>query len=91
MLAVPLPCLSQVAGIHGWEDMYWQEKKALLRFFRAISKQQQLAHVWLATSIDGAKSWVMAGRAAMTLMGLVTATNKVPLWYTSVLTSRQLC
>jgi hypothetical protein len=90
MLAVPLPCLSQVAGIHGWEDIYWQEKKALLRFFRAISKQQQLAHVWLATSTDGVRSWVMAGRAAMTRMGLVTATDRCSLAH-SGLTSRQLC
>jgi hypothetical protein len=58
-----------VADIKGWSTGHPQAQSLLVHFFRAIGKQQQLAHVWIATSKEDIKSWVTAGVEAMNTYG----------------------
>jgi hypothetical protein len=52
----------QADTITGWSRQYRQQTVTLLQFLVRLSKQEKLAHVWLATSDYSYQGWLADGK-----------------------------
>jgi hypothetical protein len=75
----PVLVLDEANVLSAWGDEDKAEREALLKFFVAITKEQQRNHVILSTSDYSFQAWLSQGKAAARIHQYTTSSTSSPL------------